>query len=279
MAVDRTWYNTLVDDSGGGFDGSIIAKADIDALMDAIDAALAAVGSSGATIQTTTLTGTQNNFAATAARRLIVYCNNASALTITGIAAGTDGDDITFVSIGAGTVSFSHQAAGSTAANRLINLVTSAPTPLAAGVGTARYVYDGTATRWRLVAHEQGAAITPAFSAGDYTQDSGTWTVASGNVSLHNYYLKGRQLFVKLKIDSSTVASTPGVLKAKVPGGFAIATGPDVLAIHVLAAVRTVIYGTLNAGIPSAFFSFLSGSFPNGTSNTGIYAEYVVDVS
>lgn len=43
MALDRTWYNTLVDDSGLGTDGTILDKADIDALMDAVDAALAAI--------------------------------------------------------------------------------------------------------------------------------------------------------------------------------------------------------------------------------------------
>lgn len=41
MALDRTWFNTLQDDSGGGVDGSIWDKADVDSLMDAIDAALA----------------------------------------------------------------------------------------------------------------------------------------------------------------------------------------------------------------------------------------------
>lgn len=37
MALDRTWYNTLTDDSGSGTDGSVWGKADVDALMDAID--------------------------------------------------------------------------------------------------------------------------------------------------------------------------------------------------------------------------------------------------
>jgi hypothetical protein len=38
MALDRTWYNSLVDDDGSGLTGSIWDKADVDALMDAIDA-------------------------------------------------------------------------------------------------------------------------------------------------------------------------------------------------------------------------------------------------
>lgn len=41
MALDRTWYNTLVDDDGSGLTGSVWDKADVDALMDATDAEIA----------------------------------------------------------------------------------------------------------------------------------------------------------------------------------------------------------------------------------------------
>jgi hypothetical protein len=41
MALDRTWYNTLVDDDGSGLTGSVWDKADVDSLMDAVDAEIA----------------------------------------------------------------------------------------------------------------------------------------------------------------------------------------------------------------------------------------------
>jgi hypothetical protein len=41
MALNRTWYNSLVDDDGSGLTGSVWDKADVDALMDAVDAELA----------------------------------------------------------------------------------------------------------------------------------------------------------------------------------------------------------------------------------------------
>lgn len=41
MALDRTWYNTLVNDDGSGMTGSVWDKEDVDALMDAIDAEIA----------------------------------------------------------------------------------------------------------------------------------------------------------------------------------------------------------------------------------------------
>jgi hypothetical protein len=38
MALDRTWYNTLVDDDGSGLTGSVWDKADVNQLMNATDA-------------------------------------------------------------------------------------------------------------------------------------------------------------------------------------------------------------------------------------------------
>jgi hypothetical protein len=38
MPISRDWYDTLVDDDGSGTTGSIIDKADFDAILDAIDA-------------------------------------------------------------------------------------------------------------------------------------------------------------------------------------------------------------------------------------------------
>ena len=43
MALDRTWYDTLVDDDGSGLTGSVWDKADVDALMDAVDSEIARV--------------------------------------------------------------------------------------------------------------------------------------------------------------------------------------------------------------------------------------------
>ena len=172
-----------------------------------------AAAGGGATIQTTTSTGTQNDFAQTAAGRLLLFANNATALTITGFAAGTDGDEIVVVSVGAGQVNFSHQAGGSTAANRLINFVSSGVTPLAAGAGIATFRYSATAARWRLTQHEQGAWISPTYAGGDYTASSGTWTVDSGDVFTLKFFLRGRQLFVLFNLQTTSVSATPFALR------------------------------------------------------------------
>ena len=48
MALDRSWYNTLKNDSGTNKDGTLWRKEDVDALMDAIDAELARVDAQAA---------------------------------------------------------------------------------------------------------------------------------------------------------------------------------------------------------------------------------------
>jgi hypothetical protein len=175
----------------------------------------------GQTVQTTTSTGTQNNFAATAARVLVLRCNNASLLTLTGLAAGTDGDMVYVLSVGAGRVDIANQDASSSAANRVINGVTGTIS-LVAGVGTAQLVYDATTARWRVVDHEQGGWITPTFNAADYTASgSMTWTVDAGDVGSCAYYLKGRSLSVTFVLQTTSVGGTPSNLLLRViPGGF-----------------------------------------------------------
>lgn len=140
----------------------------------------------------------------------IIRANNASLATIRGLKAGTTGQQVTIVSIGAGQVDLSHQDTGDgTAASRLINYTTSSKTSLAAGVGAATYQYDGTTSRWRLVSHDQGAFITSAFNAANFTGSSGTWVVESGDVKTCAYYLSGRQLTVNMWIDTTTVTGAP----------------------------------------------------------------------
>ena len=110
-------------------------------------------------------TGTINNLNFSNADQILM--TNSSLATITGLGAGVAGQRVSIVSTGAGQVDLAHQNNGYSAANRLVNFATSDETSLAAGVGCATYEYDGTASRWRLIAHEQGAFISQPYSAGD----------------------------------------------------------------------------------------------------------------
>ncbi len=137
---------------------------------------------------------------------VLLRMNNASLSTIRGMKPGYANQIVSIVSIGAGQVDLAHQDTNSAAANRLLNVATSANTPLAAGVGIATYQYDATTARWRLVNHEQGTAITYSV----------TWTGSVANPSLGNgtlagsYILHGRfaDVFVQLQAGSTTTFGT-----------------------------------------------------------------------
>lgn len=65
----------------------------------------------------------------------LIRFNNATDATLRGLKAGTAGQVVIVVSIGAGNVFLAHQNTNSAAANRLINFATAGTTPLAAGQG------------------------------------------------------------------------------------------------------------------------------------------------
>lgn len=237
-----------------------------------------------ATVQSSTSTGTQHNFAQTAARHLVLRLNNASLLTITGFIAGMDGDIIDVVSIGAGQVDFPH-AQGSSAANQLTNCATSAATSLAAGSGTGRYVYDGTTARWRLVAHEQGAWITPAYAAGDFTASGAmTWTVDAGDVRLYRYWLKGRTEIVAWALELTSVGGTPGgQLKFKIPGGFTSAslefTNAMMYRDNGGAYTASVAYAATAGTTISLYTAGFAQNWTASTNLTGSYGEMAIEVT
>lgn len=173
----------------------------------------------------TTITTTGNIVDLDFANAPVLRMNNATLATLQGLKAGTDGQELTIISVGAGQVNLSHQDAGdATAANRLLNMVTSGVTPLAAGVGSARLKYDATTARWRLANHEQGDYVAVPFSAGNYTgQGAMTWTVIAANQLEYTFYLKGRQMTVNISTDSTTIAGTPNqFLQVTLPNGYTI---------------------------------------------------------
>lgn len=155
---------------------------------------------------------------------LILMNNNVASSTIRGIKAGFAGQIITIISIGLDNVFLAHQNVNSSAANRLINTVTGANTPLANGKGYASYQYDATTLRWRLIHHEQGAPLPVTFNSGDYTANGAmTWTVDSADVLTNAYYLIGKILYWTVVVVSSTVGGVVNnQLRLAVPGGFTI---------------------------------------------------------
>lgn len=148
--------------------------------------------------------------------RVVIYMTNASLSTIQSIPAGYDGQEVSIISQGVGQVDLAHNSGSGTAGQKLNNFVTSASSSLSASVGSARFVFDATNTRWNMAAHVQGAWLTSTFSAGNFSGNgSMTWTVGSSDVTELKYYLEGRKLIVNYQVGGTiggVVNSTLSIL-------------------------------------------------------------------
>jgi hypothetical protein len=206
-------------------DGHVLRRSGTSIGFGALDLA---VGASGAlpvarltngvtTVLTSTAATNQNDWAPGLSGNTLIVWSGASDISITGFAGGVAGQLVTVRNAGTHVASFPHASTSSTSGNRFTNHATSGATPIAAG-GAATWIYDGSA--WQLVAHEQGAWITPTFAGADYTAATGTWTVDSGDVSNFRYMLRGRSLAIVFNLGTMSVSSSTATLKRVIPGGF-----------------------------------------------------------
>ncbi len=219
----------------GSFDftGNLDITGDVDVTGDIVSDSISTTGPNSLpntftslhTATTITSTGNQAAVDVTGVNRLI--CNNASLLTIQGLLGGIEGQELLIESIGAGQIDLVHLSGSAASGNKLTNVVTSGPTPLAAAKGRANYVYRG--STWELVDHTQGDWIANPFTAGDYTASgSMTFTVASGDVPVNQYYILGKVLHWNFRVITATVGGTPSTqLIVKLPSTYTIAVGFD----------------------------------------------------
>jgi hypothetical protein len=207
-------HPAISDDSGTRIDGTVWNNAWETAHDAAIDAAIAGAFTPTASAPTTTGNQTALALPTNTGGPLATHHNNATLTTIQGMAAGTHGQLWFQYSKGAGQVDFAHLHASGTALGKLKLFATTGLTSLAAGSGVAVFQYDTTVTQWRLVAHEQGAWITPTYADANFTTDAGdNWGVDSGDVTNFRYRLRGRELAVEFTISTSSVTGTPTQLR------------------------------------------------------------------
>lgn len=265
MPIDRTAFNTWVNDDGTNTTGTPITKTRIDDdILDPIDAALA-LASGVPAEQTTTGVGTQNNFNLSD-RLVYLRCNNATALTLTGFSvaglAPSPGDTVIIENIGTSTVKVAHQDTGSTAEHRVISPSTAGQ--IIGANGLIKMVYDGTTDRWRLALLDPGKPIAVTFAAGDFTADGAmTWTVASGDAVTNAYQQRGKTVTWWVFVQTTTVGGTPNTaLRQAIPGGF-------LPTLRVLQPARVTDNGAAGQG----FWQVRSGqSYIEWSLNTGTWA-------
>jgi hypothetical protein len=170
-------------------------------------------------VQADAAVGTVNDFALTAGITEL-RCTNATLRTYTGWSAGAHGQEVRVIAAGAGQIDFANQAAASAAANRFLNNVTGTISIVPGG--NAVFAYDTTTARWRVVAHNQGGPIAVPFTAGHFTASGGSWTLAVGDVSLHQYRLDAVNKRLSVDFDFTTTsvgAGTTYALSVLIAGG------------------------------------------------------------
>lgn len=208
VTIPRTAW---IDDDGSGTTGTVINNAEKTALYNQIDAALAGVQTAAAPIvQTITTTGTVGTIVLTPGVT-VLRCANASLLTIQGMSAGVDGQEVTLEAAGAGQVNLVHLAGPGF---QFFLPVTSGPVPLVGGLGRAVVIWDSTANVWRLKLHAQGAPISPPFNAAAFHADVGSWTVDAGDVFAVTYVLDAmrKSLVVQVYVQNTSIAGGPNQL-------------------------------------------------------------------
>jgi hypothetical protein len=148
MAISRTWYNTLVDDSGSNLDGTVIDKADFDAILDAIDVLEQdKVIVPGLTI--TLSNGRNDNVVIGATSNVHAISGPTAAFGISGIVAGSGGQWVTIHHNSGQVLTIHHSNANSTAANR-IYCPGSVDKTTSTTFGTAILIYNSLIPGWVL---------------------------------------------------------------------------------------------------------------------------------
>lgn len=246
------------------------------ALKAQVDASDAAIALLSGVEQTTTATGGQDNFAPSAGALVIIRCTGA-APNFTGFTGGVAGRRLILECLGT-TLKVTDQAT-STAANQII--CESANGQIVGAKGRILLVYDDTTDRWRATVLDPGAPITPAFSAGDYTADTGSWTVAAGDVATMAYQQRGKSVWVAYTLNTTTLASTPNILRIAIPGGFtATATTYGGLQRFVDNGAAAVGFNRVNASGTKIENGRQDGAaFSNATDATYIFGELIFEVN
>lgn len=276
MSIAR---GTFVDDDGSGLTGSIINNAWQTARYDEIDARWFEY--------TITSTGNQDNLSITSGSREadVLRCNNASLLTIRGIAAPASpvkpGKKLLIVSVGAGQVNLLTQDTNSTAGNRIFTGLTTAGTivPLSPNTGSALVEYDSVTLRWRLIAHSQGAPLTPTYADSLFTGDGtdGNWVVDAGNVTTNKYSLdvSRKRLYIALTVITTDVLNTPAELRYTIPGGLVSANTVSTSCFYSDSGTNGMGRVFINAGESVIRVMKPTGTWTNATNNTSI--QFVFD--
>ncbi len=268
MAITPT---TDTDDDGSGTTGTVHTNAWLQALYGVVDARWSRASASA--------TGTQTSLSYSEAD--LVLLTNASDVTYRSIPAPSSpakpGKPLIILATGAGNAFFNHQdTTGTTAANRLVNIAqsTGSAAALKGGSGALAYVYDDSASRWHLVMHEQGGYI-------DYSSATTLTGFSSTTNKYIRYKLQGRTLFVSVRIDGTSNATT---LSITVPYTSVDPGGANTINVGIIRAYDSGgAYVASIANWPAGattvdYYKDVAGNAWTGSSTKGVQGTAVFEV-
>lgn len=102
------------------------------------------------------------------------------------------------------------------------------------GSNTTGTVLNNTNVWTPIQSYIGGAWTTQAFNAANFSQDTGTWTVASGDVSTNDYIVIGKTMIWNLNLATTTVASNPVELRCTIPAGATAQTSAYVTGLAII---------------------------------------------
>ncbi len=268
----RTVYDALIDDDGSNLVGTFWDKARLGLVLDERESHVR-IGGDQVDITTT---GTLNDHDPGV---LSVRCNNATALVVSGRVPRFDGEIAVYENVGSSTLKFTNQDAGSLAANRFI---LSAAAQWIGAHGAIGFRYDGTSDRWRVLFVNPGTPISliPSFNAAEWTASTGTWTVASGNLTTETMTQRGKLLRYSVFVSGTTTSATPATLRRTIPGGFTSARSERMMGESINSGVGAV--GMMDVVSASAFLSLYrdtAGTAWSAAATQGFIGQLEIEVS
>jgi len=217
MALTRT---TLIDDDGTGMTGSFWNVAQRNADWNVVDARWSTC--------IITTTGTVNNLNINDANGndadYVIFAGTGD-LVVNGINAPSpmkNGKPLRLINNGTGNVYFAHLSGAAVTTNRIYCPASMLTALTNNGFGQCSMTYDLSGGVWRFQTYQQGASLTPAYSAAAYSTltgsgTAGTWTVSAGNRLRECYWQINRSIYWNFYYVNTTVTGTPQYLTIGLP--------------------------------------------------------------
>lgn len=117
------------------------------------------------------------------------------------------------------------------------------------GSNTTGTVLNNTNVWTPIQSYIGGAWVSQSFNAGNFTPDTGTWTVASGDASTNDYIVIGKTMIWNLSVATSTVASNPVELRCTIPAGATAQASAYVTGLAIINGTAEFIRVDAQAGV------------------------------